>query len=178
MEFLAGARARLDGSRSWSESHLVHYEWTFTNGQKAEGAKVERLYEKAGTYSEILKITDDRGRTAYDFETVNVLDPKHPETPAPSIQAAYWPTLGIAPGKPLIFKVRTFGTTEGEEHWWFGDGSTATTRSDGNAKPRAKDGFAVTTHAFAKPVDYLVRVERTDRLGQKAVAHLWVRVGN
>jgi hypothetical protein len=175
---LAGARARLDGSRSWSESHIAHYEWTFTNGEKAEGAQVERLYEKAGTYSEILQVSDDRGRTAYDFETVNVLDPKHPEAPAPSIQAAYWPTLGIAPGKPVTFKVRTFGTTEGEEHWWFGDGATATTRSDGNVQPRAENGFAATTHAFAQRGDYLVRVERSDRLGQKAVAHLWVRVGH
>jgi len=173
---LAGEKATLDGSRSWSQSHIAHYDWIFTDGQTASGAKVERAYSKAGTFSEILKITDVHGGTAYDFETVNVLDPKHPEQVPPSIQAAYWPTMGVVAGKALTFKVRSFGTTEGEEHWSFGDGATATTQSDGNVDEHAKNGFAVTTHAFAKPGEYIVRVERNNRLGQTAIAHLWVHV--
>jgi hypothetical protein len=32
----------------------------------------------------------------------------------------------------------------------------------------------VTTHVFQKPGDYIVRVERANRLGQKAIAHLLV----
>ncbi|MGO9108875.1 MAG: PKD domain-containing protein [Thermoguttaceae bacterium] len=173
---LAGEKAMLDGSRSWSQSHIARYDWTFTDGQTASGANVEKSYSKAGTYSEILKITDAGGRTAYDFETVNVLDPKHPEQVPPSIQAAYWPTTDIGPNKAVTFKVRTFGTTDGEEHWSFGDGATATVKSDGNVDEHAKNGFAVTTHAFAKPGDYIVRVERTNRVGHTAVAHLWVHV--
>jgi len=174
---LIGEKATLDGSRSWSESHIARYEWTFTDGKRALGPTVERSYSNAGTFSEILKITDEHSRTAYDFETVNVLDPKRPEQVPPSIQAAYWPTLGIAPGKPVTFKVRTFGTTDGQETWSFGDGTTATTRPDGNVVPLAKDGFAATTHVFTKRGDYIVRVERANQLGQKAIAHLWVRVG-
>lgn len=174
---LAGEKATLDGSRSWSRSRIVRYEWTFTNGEKASEARIERAYPKAGTYSEILKITDDRDRTSYDFETVNVLDAKHPEQVPPSIQAAYWPTMGLTPGKSITFKVRTFGTTDGEESWSFGDGSAATTKSDGNVEEHAKNGFAVTTHAFAKPGDYIVRVERANRMGQKAIAHLWLHIG-
>jgi murein DD-endopeptidase MepM/ murein hydrolase activator NlpD len=174
---LVGENATLDGSRSWGASHIAQYEWTFTDGGKAAGAKVEKSYAKAGTYSEILKITDDRGQTAYDFETVNVLDPKHPEQVPPSIQATYWPTLNLAPGKSITFKVRTFGTTDGEESWSFGDGASATIKSDGNVEEHAKNGFAVTNHAFAKAGDYIVRVERSNALGQKAIAHLWVRVG-
>ena len=73
---LVGKNATLDGSRSWSESHIAHYEWTFTDGEKASGPRVEKSYSKAGTFSEVLKVTDDHGRTAYDFETVNVLDPE------------------------------------------------------------------------------------------------------
>jgi len=174
---LVGEGATLDGSRSWSESRIARYEWIFTDGEKASGAKVEKTYSQAGTYSEILKITDDYGRTAYDFETVNVLDPKHPEQVPPSIQAAYWPAMGVTQGKPVTFKVRTFGTTDGQESWSFGDGTTATTKSDGNVEPLAKNGFAVTTHSFTKPGDYIVRVERANQMGQKAIAHLWVRVG-
>jgi len=55
-------------------------------------------------------------------------------------------------------------------------GPTASTKSDGNVVPLAKDGFAATTHVFQKPGDYIVRVERANRLGQKAIAHLIVRV--
>ena len=43
--------------------------------------------------------------------------------------------------------------------------------------PLAKDGFVITTHTFRKPGDYIVRVERANRLGQKAITHLIVRVG-
>jgi hypothetical protein len=50
-------------------------------------------------------------------------------------------------------------------------------QSDGNVVPLAKDGYARTVHAFARAGHYLVRVERTDRRGCTAVAHLQVRVG-
>ena len=172
-----GEKMLLDGSRSYSDSRIARFEWTFTDGANASGRTVERTYSQPGTYSEILKITDGRGRTDYDFETVDVLDPLHPNQTPPSIQAAYWPTTGIAPGAAVTFKVRTFGTTDGEEIWSFGDGATARTKSDGNVVPLAKDGFAVTTHIFQKPGDYIVRVERINRLGQEAIAHLLVRVG-
>jgi hypothetical protein len=168
----------LDGSRSWSKARIARYEWTFSDGKRILGSKVEQTYSKAGTYSEILKITDDRGHTAYDFEIVNVLDPKHPEQVPPAIQAAYWPTTDITPGTSVIFKVRTFGTTEGQERWSFGDGATATTKSDGKVEALAKNGFAVITHAFQNPGDYIVRVERANHLDQKAITHLWVHVGS
>ena len=173
---LVGEKALLDGSRSWADSRLIRYEWTFTNGEKASGSRVERTYAKAGTYSEILKVTDERGRIAYDFETVDVLDPQHPDQAPPTLEAAYWPTTGIAPGKSVTFKVRTFGTTDGQETWSFGDGSTAETKSDGDVEEHAKNGFAVITHAFSKPGDYLVRVERSNQRGQKGITHLWVHV--
>jgi murein DD-endopeptidase MepM/ murein hydrolase activator NlpD len=175
---LVGEKVLLDGSRSYTDSRIARFEWTFTDGGSASGQRVERIYSQPGTYSEILKITDDRGHTDYDFETVNVLDPQHPEQKSPSIQAAYWPTTSIAPGASVTFKVRTFGTTDGEETWSFGDGATARTKSDGNVVPHAKDGFAATTHVFQKPGDYIVRVERANRLGHKAIAHLFVRVGD
>jgi hypothetical protein len=62
--------------------------------------------------------------------------------------------------------------------WDFGDGTArATTKSDGNVRALAKDGYAATTHAFAKSGDYLVHVERANARGEKAVGLLWVRVG-
>jgi hypothetical protein len=175
---LVGEKVLLDGSRSYSDSRIARFDWTFTDGGTAQGQIVERTYSQPGTYSEMLKITDDRGRTDYDFETVNVLDPQHPEQTPPTIQAACWPTTNIAPGVSVTFKVRTFGTTDGEEAWSFGDGGAARTKSDGNVVPHAKDGFAITTHVFQQPGDYIVRVERANRLGKRAIAHLFVRVGD
>ena len=79
----------------------------------------------------------------------------------------------------MTFKVRSFriARTDGHEVWDFGDGTPSVkVQSDGNASSRAKDGYAVTTHRYEKPGHYLVRVERRNRRGEPAVAHLHVRV--
>ena len=66
-------------------------------------------------------------------------------------------------GDPITFKVRTFGTTDGKETWDFGDGTPPVeVHSDGNVEEHAPDGYAIVTHRFARPGDYLPRVERTD----------------
>ena len=77
----------------------------------------------------------------------------------------------------VTFLVRTFRTVEGKETWDFGDGSPKVeVRSDGNAVPLAKDGYARTVHRYEKAGHYLVRVERTNGRGETAVARLHVRV--
>jgi hypothetical protein len=127
--------------------------------------------------SEILKVTDAAGRIDYDFAIVCVHDRQHPEQIPPTIHATYWPTFGVKPGEELTFKVRTFATTDGEETWDFGDGSPAAkTRSDGNVKMLAKDGYAVVKHRYDRPGDYLVAVQRTNGRGETATARLHVRV--
>ena len=95
----------------------------------------------------------------------------------PTIHVVYHPTFDVRPGQEVTFKVRTFGTTEGQETWDFGDGTpAATSRSDGNVKALAKDGYAIVKHRFAQPGHYLVRVERTDRQRGTAVGHVHVLV--
>lgn len=175
----AGDWVKLDATRSWSaDSQIVRYEWTFCDGTKANGPRLERTYPKPGYYSEILKVTDAAGRVDYDFAIVHVHDRKNPKEFPPSIHASYAPSLGLKPGDEITFKVRTFATTDGEETWDFGDASPAAkTRSDGNVKMLAKDGYAVITHRYTRPGCYLVRVERTDHLDHRAVNHLQVRVG-
>jgi len=177
-----GDRVTLDGSGSWSRTKkIARYDWTFCDGMTASGPKVERTYTQAGEYSEILKITDDLGNVAYDFAIVQVNDRQAPAPAPPSIHPAYAPTQGLKPGDPITFKVRTFDGANGPETWDFGDGSSPVqTRSDGNAGHRADrnpDGYAMTTHSFAKPGDYLVRVERADSRGRKAIGRLYVQIG-
>jgi len=172
----AGQTVALDASRSRGRG--LHYDWTFTDGGAARGDRVERVYDKPGAFSEILKITDESGRVDYDFMTVQVIDRGHPEKPTPTIHAAYAPTFGIRPGDPVVFKVRSFRDTTGGETWDFGDGSPAVTvKSDANAVRLAPTGYAETSHIYAKPGQYLASVEHVAANGVRAVARLQVRVG-
>ncbi len=174
-----GQKITLDGTRSWSaDGKITAHDWKFDDGTTATGALVERIYTKPGVYSEILKITDGAKRIDYDFAVVNVLDPKTPTKPPPSIHAVYAPTFGIKPGDPVTFLVRSFRTIEGKESWNFGDGSAKVeVQSDGNVDRYAKDGYARTVHRFEKAGHYVVRVERINNRGEPAIAHLQVRVG-
>lgn len=173
-----GEPVLLDGGKSWSaDRSIVRYEWTFSDGTTASGPTVRRTYSQPGTYSEVLKVTDRHGRQAWDFAVVQVLDPARPERLPPTIHAAYAPTLDVRAGDAVTFKVRSFRIQDGEETWDFGDGTPPVqVRSDGNARVHDPHGYAVTTHRFARPGDYLVRVQRTNARGETALAHLWVPV--
>src|SRR5262249_52439069 len=136
------------------------------------------VYTKAGSYAEMLKVTDSRGNIAYDFAIVQVIDPARMDKVPPAIHASYFPSFGLKAGDEVTFKVRTFRNTYGSQKWDFGDNSPrVTVKSDGNVKPLAKDGYAITTHSFTKPGTYIVTVEREDELGQKAIGHLAVEIG-
>ena len=172
-----GETAMLDATKSWSSAGAdLQYEWAFSDGTKATGATVERRYDKAGKYSEILKVTDSAGRVDYDFQVVQVIDREEPEPLPPSIHAVYSPTFGIRPGDPVTFKTRTF-RSDGGETWNFGDGTPPVrVKSDGNARVHAPDGYAATTHSFKAPGSYIVTVEHTGARGAKATAHLHITV--
>jgi murein DD-endopeptidase MepM/ murein hydrolase activator NlpD len=174
----AGEKVTLDGSRSWSAAgKITRYQWTFGDGSTAAGATVERTYEKPGSYSEILMVSDSQGRTDFDFAIVQVLDKGKTENLPPTIHASYAPTFDIRAGDPVTFKVRTFRTDRGNETWDFGDGSEAVTvHSAGSAKEHDPAGYAETVHHFMRPGHYIVRVEGTGYGGLKATGHLQVRV--
>ena len=173
----AGQTAVLDGSSSFGRD--LRYEWTFTDGGGATGARQTRVYDKPGTYCEILKVTDGAGRIDYDFAVVHVHDKSRPDQPPPTIHATYAPTFGIRRGDPVVFKVRTFRAKEGGETWDFGDGTApVTVKSDANAVMHAPNGYAEAIHKYDKPGHYLVKVEHVAPDGTKAVARLQVRVGS
>lgn len=174
-----GEKVVLDGSKSWSASgNVARYDWTFTDGSTANGPMVERTYAQSGQFSEILRITDAHGEVDYDFAVVLVIDKSTPERLPPTIHPVFAPTMNIRAGDVVTFKVRSFRTTAGDETWDFGDGSEkVTVKSDGNVNALAKDGYAETEHRFVQPGRYLVRVERTNERGQKAIGHLHVPVG-
>ena len=174
----SGDEVTLDGSRSWSQSdNIASLEWLFDDGTSSKKPTVPRTFAKPGRYSEVLRVTDDDGNVAYDFAVVIVLDREHPERRIPSIHPNYYPTRNIHPGDPVTFKVRTFNTTAGNEVWDFGDGTAPVqVQSDGNAVKLSPNGYAVTTHRFRKPGNYVVRVTRTNEHGVSAMSHLHVQV--
>ncbi|MBE0534974.1 MAG: peptidoglycan DD-metalloendopeptidase family protein [Phycisphaerae bacterium] len=172
-----GETVQLDGSKSWSRNGIKRYEWTFCSGTRAEGTRVERIYDRPGQYNEVLKVTDSAGKTAWDFAVVCVIDRKNPEPLPPAIHANYYPTFGLRAGDEITFKVRSFRTQHGEEVWDFGDGSDAVrVRSDGNASQHDPAGYAVTHHRYAKAGDYIVTVSRSNEQGHMAVTHLHVHI--
>jgi len=185
-----GEDVTLDGSLSWSakgSKPIASYQWTFSDGATADGPKVVRRYAAPGEYCETLKVTDADGRVDYDFTVVQVHDRKQPGQMPPTIHAAYWPTLGLKAGDEITFKVRSFGLgmEATRERWDFGDGTPAvevksneerTDPATGKSNALAKDGYAATTHRYAKPGHYLVTVSRSNDRGETATTRLHVRV--
>jgi murein DD-endopeptidase MepM/ murein hydrolase activator NlpD len=175
-----GEPVSFDGSLSWSaEGDIASYEWRLSDGTRDTGARVERVYARAGTYSEVLEVRDRSGRIDRDFATVRIVDRQKPEPWPAYIHATYSPTFGIRSGDPVTFKVRSFRTRPSRERWDFGDGSPKIdVRSDGGSPQHRKDGYAVTEHRFAKPGKYVVAVEHVDANGYIAMTHLHVVVGD
>ena len=173
-----GDTAQLDASKSWSlDSGPLKFLWQLGDGRTADSPTVSVKYDKPGHYSEVVKVTDQLGHVAYDFAVTQVLDPARPGELPPTIQAAYWPSIGIKTSTPVTFLTRTFRTTDGAERWDFGDGTPPVeVKSDGNQKSLAADGFAATVHRFARPGHYIVKVSRTNTRGESATAHLHVHV--
>ncbi len=164
----AGDEVLLDGSRSWARDGKPSFHWKLSDGRTADAPSIRRRYLKPGTYSEILEVKDAHGHVAYDFATVNVYGDDDPI----AINASYFPSLDLKRGQPVTFKVRTFGTTSGEETWDFGDGSPRrSTKSDGNVEKLAPNGYAVIEHTYKKPGDYIVTIKNG-----AATTHLWVPV--
>ncbi len=174
----AGDSVELDAGRSWSrEGAIEKFEWTFCDGTSATGPRVRRTYDKPGEYNEIVKVTDASGDIDYDFAVVQVIDKNHPDQVPPTIHAAYYPTFDLKPGDEITFKVRSFRTREGSEVWDFGDGSPkVTVQSDGNANEHDPNGYAVTTHRYKAPGQYIATVRRSNERSHEAITHLQIIV--
>ncbi|MCP4312407.1 MAG: PKD domain-containing protein, partial [Bacteroidetes bacterium] len=168
------------GSKSIGiENPLISYEWYFGDGSKADGAIQNKTYERAGTYSEVLKITDSKGNIDYDFATVLVYDREHPEeTKLGLIHLAYHPTLGLKAGDDITFLARTFHTAPVKTIWDFGDGTAPVEITTGGItkKNHSSGSYEKITHVYSKPGHYVVTVKSAGDQGLNSVNHLYVLI--
>lgn len=172
-----GETATLRAGNSWSKHEIQSYEWTLSDGSARKGKEVEQTYDRPGTYSEIVKVTDINGNYDYDFATVIVFaDGSNTENRPPRIHATFYPTMDIKPGEKVFFQVRVRGVSEGFDVWDFDDGSEpVAVKSNIDSGTHAKVGYATVTHRFEEPGDYLVNVQRETSEGI-VTARLFVQV--
>lgn len=172
-----GDNILLSAANSWAKKGSLRYEWTFTDGSSHSGMEVTRTYDRPGTYSEIVKVTDEQGNYDYDFAVVKVFDKDNNGQQAlPDIHAAFYPTRDIKAGDKVFFQVRSRWESEGLDVWDFGDGSDpVSVKSNINPDNHAKVGYSTVSHRFEEPGDYLVKVQRSASQSN-ATARLYVKV--
>lgn len=61
-----------NGSKAVPGREIVSHSWTFGDGGRAEGALVSRRYDRPGSYTVTLTVTDDIGKTSTVSQVVSV----------------------------------------------------------------------------------------------------------
>ncbi|MEN8229834.1 MAG: PKD domain-containing protein [Bacteroidota bacterium] len=186
LKALPGEEVTLDASRSWAKNGIRSFDWTFSDGTGSTGAKVNRIYDQPGRYSEVVKVTDQTGNIEYDFVWVDVYPGAQKYTvdvvahSIPRVHAVHHPTNGIKAGDPVIFTSRGFQAQPlgGKDIYDFGDGSPeVSVPSNIDNDKHAANGYGMVVHHFKEPGHYIVKVERKDEeTGYVAMHHLHVVV--
>jgi PKD repeat protein len=101
---------------------IVDYEWSFGDGTDGTGRSVSHTYTAVGTYTVILRVTDDDGLSDTTQQDVYV---EQGEPPGPSVTFTASPTSGTS---PLAVYFNASGTTYTQGplnfSWDYGDGAT------------------------------------------------------
>jgi PKD repeat protein len=138
------------------------YRWEFGDGSQGSGPAVSHAYDRAGTYTVRLIVTDKDGASNSDTATVQVtaVQPR-PQAPQAVISG---PASGLV-GEMLTFNGDGSSDSDGSivsYLWEFGDGLTAS--------------GANVTHSYGAPGSYPVRLTIIDDTGLSATAALTVQI--
>jgi PKD repeat protein len=115
---------QLSSGQCTSANVIVSYQWGFGDGASASGRAVQHAYSAPGTYTVILTVTNNGGRSATTSQTVSV-----DTSEAPTAEFSFSPSSPAA-GQQIQFNASgsraAAGRTIVRYDWAFGDGETQT----------------------------------------------------
>jgi heat shock protein HslJ/chitodextrinase len=156
-----GETLTFDGSASSGDNPIVNYTWDFGNGTRAEGARVDQVYNEPGSYNVTLTVTDDQGLQGGSTLPIQIY---------PVVEAPDEPVARInGPGQAEVGQTVTFdgsASTSGVAitayNWDLGDGSGATGPS--------------VSHTYNEPGSYTVVLVITDEQNRTNRANLSIQI--
>jgi PKD repeat protein len=103
------------------DGRIVAWSWSLGDGDTASGESVSHTYDRPGTYTVTLKVTDDTGLTATDTAVVTASNRAPVADAGPDVQAVAGATLTFNAGgsRDPDGTIVAYG-------WDFGDGQSAT----------------------------------------------------
>ena len=102
---------------------IVEYDWDFGDGTSGSGETVSHTFGEAGTFTVVLRVTDDRGDSATNNKTIYV-SPAEADGPTASFTAS--PTSGTSPITVWV-DASSSSYDDGvvsQYRWDWGDGAT------------------------------------------------------
>jgi PKD repeat protein len=148
------ADVTFDATSSTDDGQIVSYAWNFGDTTTGSGPIARHQFDKGGSYTVTLRVTDDRGFSASTTATVVVT-----ESTAPEVSFVYSPTTPL-PREEVVFNAGASkagpGRTIVSYEWEFGAAGS----------PSAETGVSVTTH-FLTVGTYVVTLTVTDDIGSK-----------
>jgi PKD repeat protein len=142
------------GSTAAAGRRIVRYDWTFGDGGTGSGPQPSHAYAQAGSYTVVLTVTDDAGRT--DTEDLDVFVGSN----GPTANFTLSPTGPLA-GQNVSFNASASTAGNGRSivsyTWDFGDGTT------GSGQTVTKAG------GYAAPGTYTVTLVVVDDQGNRGV---------
>jgi PKD repeat protein len=134
------------------DGRIVAYRWSFSDGEKATGRTVERIFAppSTATYTATLEVEDDDGAVGTIEQSIEVRQTPDPGNNPPFTRFTFDPTYGDGP-LLVEFDARLTADIDGEVvlyAWDFGDGTTGSgERISHTYDPKATTNYPATLTA-------------------------------
>lgn len=146
---VVGQKVYFDASGSSdADGSIVSYQWNLGDGSTVSGVTIGHQYKNAGTYTVVLVVTDNEGKSDSTDKPLTVIDNQNP-----TASFVYSPTNPTA-AEDVYFNASDSNDPDGNivsYEWDFGDGSTA-------------KGVSV-SHKYTDAGTYTVSLKVTDNTG-------------